>query len=206
MIICFIVPNQHLANWLQNVNKLLLLRLLQTDCDSATSLGNAVDVWNMLQNRCAVEHRHHHYILRTWVIDDAKCIVVTRVYVSVCVYVCLSAAACLLYCTDPDVTWRSGRGSPLVVHCWADLQSVHGLRCYGNTRNARQSPAVIRQAHRTHYACRRRLPSQPLKSTHLQRSRSISSILRGVVTRTRNVSEYACTRCMPSLFVRTKDT
>jgi len=21
---------------------------------------------------------------------------------------------------------------PLVVHCWADLQSVHGLRCYGN--------------------------------------------------------------------------
>jgi len=21
---------------------------------------------------------------------------------------------------------------PLVVHCWADLQSVHGLRCYDN--------------------------------------------------------------------------
>jgi len=21
---------------------------------------------------------------------------------------------------------------PLVVHYWADLQSVHGLRCYGN--------------------------------------------------------------------------
>jgi len=36
------------------------------------------------------------------------------------------------YCTDPDVTWRHGRGCPLVVHYWADLQSVHPLRCYGN--------------------------------------------------------------------------
>jgi len=51
--------------------------------------------------------------------------------------VCLSAAACLHYCTDPDVTWGSGREYPLVVHYWADLQSVaHGLRCYGNTRTA----------------------------------------------------------------------
>ena len=50
----------------------------------------------------------------------------------VCVCVCLSAAACLHYCTDPDVTWGSGRECPLVVHYWADLQSVHGLRCYGN--------------------------------------------------------------------------
>ena len=47
--------------------------------------------------------------------------------------VCLSEAACLHYCTDPDVTWRSGRGCPVVVHYWADLQSLHGLRCYGNT-------------------------------------------------------------------------
>ena len=78
----------------------------------------------------------------------------SRLYVSlcVCVCVCLSAAACLHYCTDPDVTWGSGRGCPLVVHCWTDLQSVHGLRCYGNTRNAWQSQAVIRQAHRAHYA------------------------------------------------------
>ena len=33
---------------------------------------------------------------------------------------------------DPDVIWGIGRGCPLVVHYWADLQSVHGLRCYGN--------------------------------------------------------------------------
>jgi len=46
--------------------------------------------------------------------------------------VCLSAAACPHYCTDPDVTWGNSRGCPLVVHYWADLQLVHGLRCYGN--------------------------------------------------------------------------
>jgi len=33
---------------------------------------------------------------------------------------------------DPDVTRGNGRGCPLVVHCWADLQSVHGFRCYDN--------------------------------------------------------------------------
>jgi len=58
--------------------------------------------------------------------DDAKCIVVTRV--CVCVSVCMSATACSHYWMHPDVTWGSGRGCPLVVHYWADLQSVHGLR------------------------------------------------------------------------------
>jgi len=58
--------------------------------------------------------------------------VVTRVCVSVCVSVCLSAAVRPHYCTDPDVTWGRGRGCPLVVYYWADLQSGHGLRCYGN--------------------------------------------------------------------------
>jgi len=33
---------------------------------------------------------------------------------------------------DPDVTWGRGRGCPLVVHDWADLQSGHGLHCYRN--------------------------------------------------------------------------
>jgi len=49
-----------------------------------------------------------------------------------CLSVCLSAAACLQYCMDPDVTWGSGGSCPLVVHYWADLQPVHRLRCYGN--------------------------------------------------------------------------
>ena len=37
------------------------------------------------------------------VVDDAKCIVVTRV--CVCVSACLSAIVRPHYCTDPDVTW-----------------------------------------------------------------------------------------------------
>jgi len=43
--------------------------------------------------------------------------------------VCLSLAAFPYYCTDPDVI---SSGCPLVVHYWADLQSVHGFRCYDN--------------------------------------------------------------------------
>ena len=61
----------------------------------------------------------------------------------VCLSVYLSAATCPHCCTDPDVTWDSGRGCPLVVHCWADLQSVHRLPCYGNitpTQNVRSMP------------------------------------------------------------------
>jgi len=68
------------------------------------------------------------------------------VCLSVWLCVCLSAAACPHYCTDPDVTWGSGRGCPQVVHYWADLQSVHGLRCYGNiarTRNASKYMLVL---------------------------------------------------------------
>ena len=45
---------------------------------------------------------------------------------------CLSFTAYPHYCMDPDVTWGNGRGCPLVLHCWADLQLVHGFHCYGN--------------------------------------------------------------------------
>jgi len=93
--------------------------------------------------------------------------VVTGVCVSVCVCVCvclcLPAAVCPHYCMDPDVTWASGRGCPLVVHYWADFQSVHGLRCYGNTMEM-QSPAVIRQTHSTPHACRTRTLLMPAKT------------------------------------------
>ena len=61
-------------------------------------------------------------------------------------FVCLSAAASLHYCADPDVTWGSDRGCSLAVHHWADLQSVHGLRCYGNitrTRNVNEYMLVL---------------------------------------------------------------
>ena len=50
-----------------------------------------------------------------WVVDDAKCIMVTRVCV------CLSAAVRPHYCTDRDVTWGSGRGCPLVAVSYTHL-------------------------------------------------------------------------------------
>jgi len=92
----------------------------------------------------------------------------------------------------PGCTWGSGRGCPLVVHYWTDLQSVHRARDallwqhYGNG-NAWQSPAVIRQAQRTPHALRTHARIAPaIKSTrllrvrrYLQRGRSVSSILRG---------------------------
>ena len=53
-------------------------------------------------------------------------------HLCVCMSVRLSVVA-FPYCTDLDVTWGNGRGCPLAVHYWADLQSVHGFRCYDNT-------------------------------------------------------------------------
>ena len=72
--------------------------------------------------------------------------------------VCLSTPACPHYGTDPDVTWGSGRGCPLVVHYWADLQSVHGLRWYGNiTRTRKVSECMLVLAlclvHDCYYHC-----------------------------------------------------
>jgi len=58
--------------------------------------------------------------------------------------------------------------------------------------NAWQSPAVTRQAHRTHYACRQRLI--PLAGDNIDGPAACAVPFRpycgGVVTRTRNVSEY----------------
>jgi len=47
---------------------------------------------------------------------------------------------------EPDVTWGSGRGCPLVVQYCADLQSGHELRCNGNitrTRNVSEYMLVL---------------------------------------------------------------
>jgi len=57
---------------------------------------------------------------------------------SVCLSVCLFFVLSLsYYCTDTDVTWGSGRECLLVVLYWADLQSMHGLHCYGNIMRMR---------------------------------------------------------------------
>jgi len=56
----------------------------------------------------------------------------------VCLCVCVSVRGrmpTLLHGTGCN--FGEWLGWPLVVHYWADLQSVHGLRCYGNTMEMR---------------------------------------------------------------------
>jgi len=51
----------------------------------------------------------------------------------VCLSVCLSVRGRMpMLLHGPGCNLGSGRGCPLVVHYWADLQSEHGLRCYDN--------------------------------------------------------------------------
>jgi len=47
------------------------------------------------------------------------------------------------YCMDPDVTRGNGRVCPLVVRYWADLQSVHGFRCYDNIASNAKCQRVL---------------------------------------------------------------
>jgi len=86
------------------------------------------------------------------------------------------------------------------------LQSVHGLRCYGNTRNAWQSPAVIRQADRTPHALRIRAKT-PLASDSIDAPSACAVPFRpycgGVVTQTRNVSEYMLVLALCLVFCST---
>ena len=59
-------------------------------------------------------------------------------------FVWLSLTAFAHYCTDPGVTWRNSMGCPLVAHYWADLQSVHGFRCYDSiTPNAKCQRVLV---------------------------------------------------------------
>jgi len=48
----------------------------------------------------------------------------------------------------------NGRGCPLVVHCWADLQSMHGFRCYENTAaNAKCQRVLVLVNIASHHHC-----------------------------------------------------
>ena len=60
------------------------------------------------------------------------------VSLSVCLSVCLSLAPCPYYCMDPEVTWGNGRGCPLVVQYWPDMQLLHGFRCYDPNANVNE--------------------------------------------------------------------
>ena len=69
--------------------------------------------------------------------------------------VCLSVVACPHYCTDRDVTLRNGRECSIVVHCWTDLQSVHGFCCYNNIARTRNVSEVMYSLYAWFYFCSR---------------------------------------------------
>jgi len=90
---------------------------------------------------------------------------------------------------DPDVTWESGRGCPLVVHCnLGDLQSVHGLHCYGNVTRTRVTslPAL----HDMTAECEREMLAGALYSVYAYRSvLSVTKVGENNVYRTENRAE-----------------
>ena len=53
-------------------------------------------------------------------------------HVRLCVSLSVPRRILTLLHGPADVTSRNHRGCPIVVHCWADLQSVHGFRYYDN--------------------------------------------------------------------------
>jgi len=50
----------------------------------------------------------------------------------VCLTVCASPHSHTTVLSRPGCNLWEWQGWPLVVHYWADLQSVHGFRCYDN--------------------------------------------------------------------------
>jgi len=66
------------------------------------------------------------YLYFVW---DSRC----DIYLGDCrLCVSLSLTAFPHYCTDQDLSWGNCRRCPVVVHCWARLQSLRGFRCYVN--------------------------------------------------------------------------
>jgi len=59
-----------------------------------------------------------------------------RLCVSLCVCVSVPRRIPTLL-HEPGCNLRNSTGFPLVVHYWADLQSVHGFRCCGNIARTR---------------------------------------------------------------------
>ena len=61
-----------------------------------------------------------------------------------CVCVCLSLATFPDYCIDLDVIWGNSSWCPLVVHCLADLQSMHRFHCCDSiTPNAKCQRVLV---------------------------------------------------------------
>jgi len=57
---------------------------------------------------------------------------------------CLSVRHCMpTLLHGPGCNLGNGNGCPLVVHCWADLQSAHRFCCYDNRANAKCQRVLV---------------------------------------------------------------
>ena len=115
--------------------------------------------------------------------------------------VCLSLAAFPHYCMVPDVTWGNVSGCPIVVHYWADLQSVHGFRCYDNSAEREMSAN----------ACTRCMPGLNLSLLFAVTVETLSYFLCCVLSYLRGDGDFAAAKknlvsvffifCIPDPFV-----
>jgi len=74
----------------------------------------------------------------------------------VCLSDCLSVPRrILILLHGPGCNLGDDRGCPLVVHYWADLQSVHGFRCYDNIHACKLTALYTANA----YSVEREMPA-----------------------------------------------
>jgi len=105
--------------------------------------GGRYTQWLTRAQHAAIQPSHHRYCGHLLLLHLAlgigkQNVLWWRPSVCVCICLCVTVCVCLSltafphYCMDPDVTLESGSRCPLVVHCWVDLQLVHGYSCYGS--------------------------------------------------------------------------
>jgi len=123
--------SQTLWRWTERPSRWALAHISSSKYFWTTKMLNMIDYYGYLFVIVSITVYSFNWLNRVIILWCASSVMMRNVLWSR-VSVCLSAATCLHYCTHPDVTWGSGRRCPLVVHYWADLQSVHRLTCYGN--------------------------------------------------------------------------
>ena len=99
-----------------------LLVWVVTYCALSGIVNTAAWLFCLMIGHLSLHLASLHFV---WGVAEANCIVAMAICLSV-----PHRIPTLLH--SPDVNWGHGRGFPLVVQCWADLQLVPGFHCYDN--------------------------------------------------------------------------
>jgi len=126
----------------------------------------------------------------------------------VCMSACLSLAA---FPHGPRCNFGNGRGCPPVVHCLADLQSVHGFRCYDNIHVCKLTVLYTANAYSAERemlasACTRRMGMAG--SIHRSRTRQRATSRMYLTPSTDDLHSSSslsrCTKVLSRLYVRNR--